>query len=175
MRRIIYTIFFVSLLAAGASTAAAQDTRAQRRMLRSGNEQYENERYTDAEIAYRRVLDMDSTSTMARYNIGNTLFRQNKFAEAAEQYGDILSHETPRTDRTVSSENWYNLGNSLYMQEKYAESVEAYKNALRRNPHDDEARYNLRMAQLKLKEQQEQQQNQQQNQQNQQLIFSLRM
>ena len=77
MRRIIYTIFFVSLLAAGASTATAQDTRAERRMLRSGNEQYKNERYTDAEIAYRRVLDMDSTSTMARYNIGNTLFSRN--------------------------------------------------------------------------------------------------
>ena len=38
---------------------------------------------------------------------------------------------------------YYNLGNTYFQQKKLPEAAEAYKNALRRNPLDDEARYNL--------------------------------
>ena len=61
---------------------------------------------------------------------------------------------------------YHNLGNSLYKAEDYGNSVEAYKNALKNNPKDEETRFNLALAQKKLKAQQEQQQQDQKNDQN---------
>ncbi|MCD7710019.1 MAG: tetratricopeptide repeat protein [Porphyromonadaceae bacterium] len=172
----IYPVILVIALAGGmfspvVAVAQKVDSKTERRMLREGNKSYKKEQYTQAEIDYRRSLDASPSSPMATYNIGNTLFRQEKYDEAARQYSQLVEKELPSDDKVKASENWYNLGNSLFMQEKYGESVEAYKNALRRNPDDHEARYNLRLAQLKQQEQQqnqENQQNQQQNQQNQQ-------
>ena len=44
------------------------------------------------------------------------------------------------------------------MQEKkYDQAINAYKNALRRNPNDDETRYNLAVAQKNLKKEQQNQ------------------
>ncbi len=158
------------MMALPGAMAQNVDAKTSRQKLRAGNEDYKNEKYTEAEVNYRRSLDADPTSEKAVYNIGNALFRQGKFEEAAKQYQSLTAKERPDDDKKETAADWYNLGNSLYMQEKYAESIEAYKNALRRNPDDHEARYNLRMAQLKLRQQQQQQQNQdnQQQQQNQQ-------
>ena len=66
----------------------------------------------------------------------------------------------------------YNISN--FIAEHFDKAIDNYKNALRAVPTDEESRYNLRMAQLKLQEQQQQQQNkdnnkdqnQDQNQQN---------
>ena len=80
-----YTIFFTLVWLLAATSAAAQNTKAERRSLRDGDKAYGKENYTAAEIAYRRVLDIDSTSAVARYNMGNALFRQNKFDEATAQ------------------------------------------------------------------------------------------
>lgn len=84
-------------------------------------------------------------------------------------------------DVKTKSSALYNLGNTLYDGQKYAEAAEAYKQTLRLDPNNENARYNLAMAQQKLQEseQQEQQnqdgenqnsdnQDQQQQQQNQQ-------
>ena len=168
-RKICYLFIGVALCMITPMEGIVQnvDSKTERRMLRTGNEDYEKEKYTEAEVNYRRALDADPSSKMAAYNIGNALFRQGKYDEAARQYGDLTDKERPDDGKVESAGNWYNLGNSLYMQGKYAESIEAYKNSLRRNPDDHEARYNLRMAQLKLQQQQQQQQ-QQQNQDNQQ-------
>ena len=168
-RKICYLIVGAAVALMSSSGVAAQDVDAKtaRQKLRAGNDDYKNEKYNEDEINYRRSLDADPSSSMAVYNIGNALFRQGKYDEAARQYENLTGRERPADEKTVSSANWYNLGNSLYMQEKYAESIEAYKNALRRNPDDHEARYNLRMAQLKLQQQQQQQQDNQQQQQNQ--------
>ena len=58
----------------------------------------------------------------------------------------------------------YDLGNIMGNVEQWQQAIDLYKQALRLNPDDDEARYNLRYAQLKLQEQQNNQnQNQDQN------------
>lgn len=79
----------------------------------------------------------------------------------------------------VSSLAFYNAGNIFFNMEQYDNSIELYKESLRLNPDDDHARRNLRIAQLKKKENQEnqdkknnqdqeQEQNQQQDQEQQQ-------
>ena len=62
---------------------------------------YKNEKYTEAEINYRRSLDADPSSSMAVYNIGNALFRQGKYDEAARQYENLTGRERPADEKTV--------------------------------------------------------------------------
>ena len=47
--------------------------------IRKGNKQYKSEKYTEAEISYRKGLQKNSQSPEAAYNLGNSLFRQEKY------------------------------------------------------------------------------------------------
>ncbi len=144
--------------------------KAERKNIRDGNKLYKNEQYTEAEIAYRKGVDVNPRSTEGNYNLGNALYKQGKYPEAAEQYQLIAGQaekmvETPE-GKTKLAEVFHNTGN-IFMQEKdYGKSVEAYKQSLRLNPADDETRYNLALAQKLLDDQQNQDQDQNQDQQN---------
>ena len=144
--------------------------------IRRGNQQYKDSNYTEAEINYRRALDKNSQSFESHYNLGDALFRQEKFPEAVEQY--TKAEQLLKTDNKIRKEHinnrlaatYHNLGNALYAQQQYDKAVAAYQEALRKNPKDNDTRYNLVKAMQQLQQQQnqqqqEQQQNQQQNQQ----------
>lgn len=131
--------------------------------IREGNRHYKSEKYEDSEIAYRKALDLQSNSLPANFNLGDALYRQEKFEEAGKLFSDV---SIKNTSKEVVANAFHNLGNSLLQAGKLDESIEAYKDALRRNPSDMETKYNLAYAQnlKKQQEQQEQQQDQQNNQ-----------
>ncbi len=134
--------------------------------VRDGNKLYKSKQYTDAEIAYRKGLLKNPKSLEAAYNLGNALFKQEKYAEALEQYQRVVP--TANISKAKLASALHNTGNALLMQQKVAESIEAYKNSLRINPKDDETRYNLAYAQHLLKNQDKQdKQDQKQDQQKQ--------
>lgn len=134
-----------------------------------GNKDYKAEKFEDAELDYRRSIDKNKKSFQAYYNLGNALFRQEKYAEAATAYAEaanLLDQKDKRNNERLS-QTYHNLGNACFAQEQYDKAVAAYMESLRRNPKDDETRYNLVKAMEKLKEQQSQQ-NQQQDRKDQQ-------
>ena len=141
--------------------------------IRSGNRHYESERYTDAEVDYRRGIDKNPDSFEAHYNLGNALFRQDKYDEAAREYTkayQVLENNKGKTDKQDTlrlAHSYHNLGNSFYGQQKFQDAIRAYKQSLRLNPKDNDTRYNLIKA-MQMQEQQQQQQQQQQNQDQQQ-------
>ncbi len=113
--------------------------------IRKGNQAYKAEKYTEAEISYRRALQKKPRSFEAAYNLGNSLFKQEKYAEALEQYQSVIPTDKISKEKLAAA--LHNTGNALLMQEQIAESISAYKNALKINPKDDETRYNLALAQ----------------------------
>lgn len=135
------------------------------RNVRLGNRQYRDSSYVDAEVEYRKALERNPKSFEGLYNLGNALFKQEKYDEALEQYKAAAAVAGDDKGR-LSAVN-HNIGNSLCAKQQYAEAVEAYKASLKQNPKDNETRYNLAYAQEMCKQQQQQQQNQQ-NQQDQQ-------
>jgi Predicted membrane protein len=139
--------------------------KAVRQELRKGNKEYRQEKYTEAEIDYRKALEANARSTDAAFNLGNALFKQTKMPEALEQYQASLSGET---DKVKLASSWHNIGNISMAGKDYAKSIEAYKQALRNNPADNETRYNLALAQKLLEEQENEDQSQDQNQEQQQ-------
>ena len=59
--------------------------KAERKNVREGNKLYQEEKFTEAEIAYRKSLEVNPRSSEGTYNLGNALYKQKKFPEAAEQ------------------------------------------------------------------------------------------
>lgn len=127
---------------------------AQSAELSKGNQEYEKKRYRNAEDAYREAVGKDPKQFQGSYNLGNALYRQQKFEEATQQYLNAATTSV-ESDRQVKA--LFNMGNAFLKAEKYQESIEAYKRVLRLNPNDADARYNLSYALQKLKQQQQQQ------------------
>lgn len=152
-------IIGIILLLMVAVSASAQ--KAERDYIRKGNRAYKDSTYINAEVNYRKAIDINPKSTIAMYNLGNTLIQQNKLQEAMEQYATAAKIEK---DKSKLAQIYHNMGVIFHSGKDYAKAVEAYKESLRNNPKDNETRYNLALAQKMLKEQEQNQQNQEQNQ-----------
>ena len=152
-----YILFVVFLLSAVAVSAQ----KAERNYIRKGNRLFNDSIFVDAEVNYRKALELNPKSTVSMYNLGNTLSQQQKFQDAMEQY---VSASNIEKDKMKLAHIYHNMGVLLQAGKDYAKAVDAYKMSLRNNPTDDETRYNLALAQKMLKDQQQNQQNQDQNQ-----------
>lgn len=131
-------------------------------LLNEGDEAYRAEEYDKAELSYRKARQANS-DMKSNFNLGNTTYKQERYEEAVDHY---LNAANKISDKLIASDNYFNLGNAYFKNEQYEEAIDSYKQSIRANPENDEARYNLLMLKLALKEQQDQQQ-QQQNQENQ--------
>ncbi len=136
-------------------------SQAERKFVRRGNRQYEDKKYQEAEIQYRKALEKSPGSVAADYNLGNSLYKQKQFDAAAQRYKELSGKQK---DGQALNSDYYNLGNALYKSGKYQECIDAYKNALRKMPGDMDAKHNLQLAMKKL-DMQKQQKNKE-NQQN---------
>jgi tetratricopeptide (TPR) repeat protein len=135
------------------------------KLVRSGNNEYKNGRFKDAEIDFRKALTKSPNSQKAAFNLGNSLYKQQNYDEAASQYLKLAKSENKEVPKPGV---YYNLGNSLLESKKYKESIDAYKMALRLNPKDEDTRYNLSYAMTKLQQQKKQEQNNKQEKKQQQ-------
>ncbi len=143
MRYILIIILFgVSV------TIQAQE---ERKIIRQGNKAYEAEKYTESEELYRKALAKKPKSLEADYNIGNALYKQKKFLDAANKYSSLTNSTT---DKKELAYIYHNLGNSYLKALKLNESIEAYKKALINNPTDKETKLNLAYAQRMLAQEQ---------------------
>jgi Ca-activated chloride channel family protein len=130
-------------------------------LLRSGDELYRTRQFDQAETMYRKANEAEQKPT-TQYNLGNSVYQQNRLPEAVEAYKKAIASAT---DPLLKSKAHYNLGNAHFQQQQFEESVRAYKDALKLNPEDVAAKKNLVLAMRQLKQQQQQKQEQQQQQQ----------
>ena len=152
---ILFLLFFVSIVMAQPA----------QKLVRSGNNAYNDGHFKDAEIDYRKALTKSPNSPKATFNLGNSLYKQQNYDEAAAQYLKLSQSDNKEAPK---ANVFYNLGNSLFENKKYKESIDAYKMALRQNPKDEDTRYNLSYAMTKLQQQKQQQQDKKQQQKEQQ-------
>ena len=122
-----------------------------------GNEHFAKEEYNDALAAYQDALLEDPESPELHFNIGNVLYKGERYGEAMEKYRRALSSD----DITFPEKVHYNMGNAQFRQGQWGEAIASYKEALKLAPDDMDAKFNLELAQAKLKEQNQQQQQQQ--------------
>ena len=150
MKYILFAAFL--LLAVGVSAQ-----KAERDYIRKGNRLFNDSVFVDAEVNYRKALEVNPKSAVSMYNLGNTLSQQQKFQEAMEQYDSASKIEK---DKMKLAHIYHNMGVLFQAGKDYAKAVDAYKMSLRNNPADHETRYNLALAQKMLKDQQNKQNDQ---------------
>lgn len=128
----------------------------QQEKLQSANEAFKKGNFEKAEKGYRQILSGTDTSVSANYNLGNTLYRENKPEESVNFYNDAIRHAD---NQEIKQKAFYNKGVAYQKAEKIEECILAYKNALLLDPHDKDARQNLQRALKKKQEQQQQKKN----------------
>ena len=156
----------------------------ERDLITAGNAAHLSGNLEVADSSYMAALKENDRSVVASYNKGvNSISRFNALMQNTPEGEKVDSTaamalitqasdafqaaSAPKVAKgNVSSFAFYNLGNLAFTNKNFSNAIEMYKEALRLNPNDDNARKNLRIAQLQ-KQQQDQQQ-QQQDQQDQQ-------
>lgn len=129
------------LIAALALAIPAQAQKwPERSRVRRGNRAYERLDYGRAEERYQQALELCDTCFEAKFNLGDALYKQQRYDEA-EKIFTALAADSTRSDLD-RAHSFYNLGNSLFQQKKYQEALSAFKRSLRLNPADLETKYN---------------------------------
>lgn len=129
------------LIAALALAIPAQAQKwPERSRVRRGNRAYERLDYGRAEERYQQALELSDTCFEAKFNLGDALYKQQRYDEA-EKIFTALAADSTRSDLD-RAHSFYNLGNSLFQQKKYQEALSAFKRSLRLNPADLETKYN---------------------------------
>ena len=176
---IIFAWIFVACLSSCGNEDKDLSTKSERNAIVEGNQYFHDGKFSDAEAAYKKALTDNPNSQMAAFNLATTFLRQapelknDSFPNPQQQSGDgkepqlsqqlnsaieilqNLAQNSPNP--AIVSLAAYDLGNIAYRQQNYPQAIECYKEALRKQPKFNDARYNLRMAQLKNKDNQKNQ------------------
>lgn len=139
---------------------------SQKKELSDAYELYQNGKYEESSKRYESALSQNPKSLEGKFNLGDSYFREERYEEAAGLFKESVDLAK---DDLQKSKAYHNLGNAQIQAGQIQESIESYKEALRLNPKDEDARYNLAYAKKKLKEQEQQnQKNKDQNKKDQQ-------
>lgn len=130
----------------------------ERKYIRKGNRLYEKTKYAGSETQYHRAEGIDKPVPDATFNVGDALYKQQKYSEAAENFNESVDNYS---DPKNQAEAYYNQGNALLKDNKLKESIDAYIKSLLLSPDNMNAKYNLAYAQDQLKKQEEQEKQQQ--------------
>ena len=157
-----YIFLFTALLAI--APASAQDDMAARRLVKQGNKQFQKRNFDEAETSYRKALEKNKENPQALYNLGTSLIAQGQ-SQGQDTLAIKFLEQAARAEKNPmrQSQAFHNLGTILQGRKMFAEAIEQYKQALRLNPADDDARYNLALCKHQLKNENDQNQQNQQN------------
>lgn len=117
-----------------------------------GRQLYEQGKYLEAYEAYQTVLRQQGGSEL-RYNAGNALYRLKQYSEASKSWREAMGGASDK----LRQESFYNMGNAFVRAAEDANAlsgyleraVDAYEEALRLNPGDQDAKWNLEIALLR--------------------------
>ncbi len=126
------------------------------RLMKEGNERYAAADYDAALKAYQSAVERRPKEAISHYNLGTALYQKKRYDEAANEFMRSLDSKDP----LLQAQRYYNLGNAQFQSGDLQGAIRSYKSALRLNPDDYDAKYNMELALEKLAEKQSQRQNQ---------------
>lgn len=162
----------LSSLCLGSSLSAA-------RKAGRGGESYRRGDYEGALKSYSEALADAPEKPQLYFNIGDVLYRQEKFPEAAR----LFEKSAAPGDPALQAKSWYNIGNAKYRDavreagrktpggaaggggdaDALREAAACYVRSLELDPGDLDAKYNLEFVQRILQQQERQKQQEEEN------------
>ena len=164
-------IFVTYLILSGTAGIGLFAQKKVRSAIREGNSLYNKEAFLDSEISYRKALETNPSDSIATFNLGNSLFRQQdeeKVKESFNHYNTTAQNAAKAGNKSLAAKAFYNAGDVMMAAQQYDKAIDYFKQSLKNDPSDHEARYNLVLAQKLLQKNQDQNQDDQQDQQQQQ-------
>ena len=138
-----------------------------------GREKDDDQSLETATKCYSEALGFNADDYRTHFNLGNSLYQQGQYLDAAEHYNNALACQN--LDDNQRAKTMYNLGNALFKETLSSRdtatlqtAISCYRNALRLDPKNENYRYNQSLAYRlldKLTKRNKQQQKQQQQQQ----------
>ncbi len=160
--RIQFSIFkvFVFLFFSNLNAQSAHDFRVK------GDRHFSKKEMDKAEDAYRRSLEKSPENAGGLYNLGNALYQQGRYPQAAEFFERSVAKSKTSGEK---ADAFFNAGNSHFRAGEYQKAVDSFKNSLKNRPNDPETAKNLELAKRKIKqkEQEEKQKEEQEKKENQ--------
>ncbi len=144
--------FTILLLLSGLTGMAQEQNINHMAITKKGNDAYKNKDFIKAADNYNESISKNPENPIARYNLGNALYKADKKEDAAKAY-DVAIQQL--TDPAEKANAYYNKGVVLQNSKKLPECIEAYKNALKLAPDNDDARQNLQKALVQQKQEQQ--------------------
>jgi Ca-activated chloride channel family protein len=115
-----------------------------RSINRLGNRLYKKGKYKEAFEKYRKAQIRLPDEDILTFNQGCALYKKGAVDTAGGQFLKVISS---LKGRKLYEASYYNLGNSLLKKGDLKAAIESYKKALRIDPRDKDAKYNLELAQ----------------------------
>ena len=102
----------------------SQSTKKERNFIREGNEKFEGKNYSEAEKAYRKALQENEMSELAKFNLATTYLRQVNVNDTTknsltQQTMKMLEELGNSADNSISSKANYDLGNIYYNKKDF--------------------------------------------------------
>ncbi len=116
----------------------------------SGNLQYHAGAYPNALEDYREAEVLRPDLPALKYNAGNALIQQRIYQQAITEDQQAARS----TDADTQDRAYYGMGNAYVGLNDLEGAVDAYKSALRANPSDMDAKYNLEVVERRLQQEQ---------------------
>lgn len=147
MKRPVTILFALLVLACTAMAQNDRDyiRRGNRNMRDTVNVRKNTEK---AIVQYRKAIDRNPDNSIAHYNLACAHLRNGNPQEAINQFQKAARLEK---DPIRQSDIFHNIGLILYLDKQYDKAVAAYRECLRRDPGNNESRYNYVMALRMLK------------------------
>jgi tetratricopeptide (TPR) repeat protein len=139
-RRLLSGLGLLVLLGSGCSSAY--------REIRRGEGLYYAGRYRESYEAFKRALDVSGDPAL-QYSVGNALYRMHRYEEAVRSFREAAA--VPR----LRQQSYFNLGNASIRAAEdtpndknrlLQDAIRAYEEALRLQPNDSTAKWNLEIA-----------------------------
>ena len=70
------------------------------KLLRQGNKLYEKGNYKDAEMDYRKALEINNESSRGQFNLGTAIYKQKNYDESARIFGAISDSKIDQKTNT---------------------------------------------------------------------------
>lgn len=123
-------------------------------LIFEGNKNFDQKKYDAATSKYADAIQKNSKDFTAHYNLGNSLYKSEKYKEAQAEFEKANQLATTSPDKSAVL---HNLGNAHMKLKEPEKAAEFYKQSLKNDPYNEATRKNYEIAKLEEKQKKEDQ------------------
>ena len=125
--------------------------------IRKAQTLHKEQKYSQALDLYKRAKDNSANDKYLESELAQSAYRLGDYESSCSSLELAIINETSPNEL---SRLYYNLGNVFFKKGNYKEAIDNYKLSLRKNPENQDAKYNLSQVLRKKKNQEKESKNQ---------------